>query len=193
MLSNERLAELLLVVHEKHPNFDPTKMPLNVSGITNIQTPEKFQFCYAMRSQAVGCCGLLEMTSVYPLAQLTPVQRAILALWLHNARQPNALTGIIASTASGGHNHTQTEQEKVLMEIGFTPIFRGHNGAHGGTNNNYVTVWFFELSEGTQIPGLTPPEEPVKIARSCTGKLAVPVKKVLKKKRLLNVKAKGLS
>lgn len=198
MLKKEKLAELEALVRTKHPNFDSSLMPRTVSGIISIQTPEAFPFAGIMRSFVTGC-GVLEMSGLYPLPKLTEIQQAILALWLHNARGPSAVTCIIASSSSNGHNHVQTDQEKILMHIGFTPVHRGHNGAHGGTNNNFVTLWVFELSEPTEIPGLTPPPPPPeppkapavavrKLKRRALSLVAAPKKaiRLLRKPKVVN-------
>lgn len=165
MLSKERLEELEKIVRSKYPLFKLADLPKGFySGMpTRFEKPEAFAFCGSMRSQTVGCCGIVEMQGLYTMTQLSEVQRAVLALWFQSMYKLNPITCFLASTASLGHNDIQTPQEKVLMELGFEPVHRGHNGAHGtGGNHNFVTLWMFRTSEPTPIPGLTPPAPLVK-------------------------------
>lgn len=187
MLSPEKLAELTAFVKEKYPNFRPESFGSAMRGTISIRHPAQFGFAGSMTSLP-SCCGViqiggvLEMGSILPLlANLTKMQKAIFALWLHHPRGIDAMAGIIATTPSEGHNHNQTETEKVLMEVGFTPISRANNGNYGATGN-FITTWFFQPGEATPIPGLTPPEEKPKPA--LTKSAVLTKKKVLRRKEI---------
>lgn len=179
MLSNERLDELEALVKKTYPSFNRKNWPQahTMRGLLAVTHPLIVPFCSSFQSIPYCCgvhriavtnpntggpvpessiTGINEMGGIGQLANLSEIQKAVLALWFHYDRGDTALSGIIATTPSNGHNHVQTATEKVLMEIGFTPVFRGNNGNYG-ENGNFVTLWVFQTSAPTPIPGLTPP------------------------------------
>lgn len=102
--------------------------------------------------ELTSCCGFAELSDLDPLGKLDVVGVALFELWLHT----NTAAGIVATTAFLEAHAAWSPVERVLVQVGFKPVFRGRNP----NTPNQITLWFLPLSKSTlSLVGTKPVKE----------------------------------
>jgi hypothetical protein len=163
MLSKKSIAYFRKVVADKFPNWIGFNTGLaNESTFTRALPPElKGMRIPTLQTMIMGCCGAAKLKDsesdslcvsyLGVLATWSPVEKALYALYLND--NPGRYYGLLFCISVNGNPKTLTDVEKVLVDLGFHPISRAMNRAHGP---NYLTTWLLNTMPGQIMDGLVP-------------------------------------